>query len=669
MALDVIQGLEGRNIFSKIQEQQSSPTSSLESALTSNNFLTTSSSWMSSKGPKTAATTIFSQRLIPHDFFSMSSSSSYIPDKSSSLAFTSPYESIFSSFTSKIGSPSPPSSPSSFSSVSSPSGLAVNFLEKSLVIVQDNFTSLLSSTSSSSPTGTSSFNSLLASSSLVTNETSSLLFDELRPYKNFLDGSRFWIQRVLVPLLMVIGAIGNTITIIIMTRRRMRSSTNNYLAALATFDMLYLVFIFVLSLSHYPHIHDSSFIHDLYWQMKPFSLMITDCCSNCSVWLTVTFTIERYIVVSHPIKGKVICTESRARKVILCVFLICFAYTLPTPFEWIVIQEFDQSQNMTMMKLDLSDLGKNSTYRTVYSWLFSALFVFVPLLLLGIFNSFLIRSVHVSRKARTHMTQSKGHTSNTPAEGGEGKRETSPSLTQQTNGQQKDPQQQQQEQPRSNIRSVMTTSGVTSRLEPSSSKQETKITVMLIAVVILFFFCQLPTAVMLIFSSIHDFPEDSKEYLLIRGLNNIFNFLVAINAAGNFLLYCFFSQRYRKTFVAIFCPCYRNKLGYFQSTHPNTAVYSKTSRAATARETTTKNHHREGEEGTEMTSFKNLHNPSSDQRMIKSNSRSPSVKTPLVTRSTEETTALTHDEDDKSKDLGLRQITETNRGLFGRDHR
>lgn len=35
-----------------------------------------------------------------------------------------------------------------------------------------------------------------------------------------------------------------------------------------------------------------------------------------SVYLTVSFTLERYISVCHPLRGQVLCTESRAKKVI-----------------------------------------------------------------------------------------------------------------------------------------------------------------------------------------------------------------------------------------------------------------------------------------------------------------------------------------------------------------
>ncbi|GIY78660.1 FMRFamide receptor [Caerostris extrusa] len=39
-------------------------------------------------------------------------------------------------------------------------------------------------------------------------------------------------------------------------------------------------------------------------------------------------------------KGKVFCTESRAKKAIVAVFLFCFAFTIPTPFEWKFLDSF-----------------------------------------------------------------------------------------------------------------------------------------------------------------------------------------------------------------------------------------------------------------------------------------------------------------------------------------
>ena len=137
-------------------------------------------------------------------------------------------------------------------------------------------------------------------------------------------------------------------------------------------------------------------------------MMITDAASNSSVWLTVTFTIERYIAVCHPIKGKVICTESRAKRVILCVFFICVSVTLPTPLEWIVTEKTDPVTNITKLEADFSELGRNITYKNIYYQLSVFLFVLVPFVLLVIFNNFLIRSVHLSNKQRAQMVMAKG---------------------------------------------------------------------------------------------------------------------------------------------------------------------------------------------------------------------------------------------------------------------
>lgn len=75
-----------------------------------------------------------------------------------------------------------------------------------------------------------------------------------------------------------------------------------------------------------------------------------------------------------------------------------------------------------------------------------------------------------------------------------------------------------------------------------SVSQENRVTITLIAVVLLFIVCQLPWAIYLILVQYMDIEPNMQT---IAG--NVFNLLVSINAAANFFLYCVLSDKYRKT--------------------------------------------------------------------------------------------------------------------------
>ncbi|CAL4059756.1 unnamed protein product, partial [Meganyctiphanes norvegica] len=112
---------------------------------------------------------------------------------------------------------------------------------------------------------------------------------------------------------------------------------------------------------------------------------------STSIWLTVAFTVERFIVVQCPIKGKVLCTLSRARRVTGVVYFFCFALTASTPHEWKVVTR-DTSEG-PVMALSLTQLGLDNTYRLLYYWFTAVTFILLPLMLLATFNFFLIQAV------------------------------------------------------------------------------------------------------------------------------------------------------------------------------------------------------------------------------------------------------------------------------------
>jgi len=114
--------------------------------------------------------------------------------------------------------------------------------------------------------------------------------------------TRLIVQKMLIPSVVLFGVSGNLVNVAVLTRRSMKSSTNSYLTALAVYDILYLVFALTMTLNHYSAVSGSAWYQHY---RVPFGRPLTDTASNTGIWLTLTFTVERYIGVCHPMKGKV----------------------------------------------------------------------------------------------------------------------------------------------------------------------------------------------------------------------------------------------------------------------------------------------------------------------------------------------------------------------------
>ncbi|CAF2504304.1 unnamed protein product [Rotaria sp. Silwood2] len=129
-------------------------------------------------------------------------------------------------------------------------------------------------------------------------------------------------EEFILPCLLLIGTTCNTLTFVVMRRGRMRhSSSCFYMAALAIADTFVL---WIGCLNRWLELLD---------KQRPI-LACNMCCklgtfaffffADCSVWITVAMTFERYIAVSQPLRASQICTVKRARYMLLLVFTIFF---------------------------------------------------------------------------------------------------------------------------------------------------------------------------------------------------------------------------------------------------------------------------------------------------------------------------------------------------------
>jgi len=72
---------------------------------------------------------------------------------------------------------------------------------------------------------------------------------------------------------------------------------------------------------------------------------------------------------------------------------------------------------------------------------------------------------------------------------------------------------------------------------------------MLLAIVILFLITELPQGVVMILSSVNSQFTNG----IYLNLGDLFDIMVLVNSAVNFLLFCTMSRQFRQTFVVVFC--------------------------------------------------------------------------------------------------------------------
>ncbi len=206
--------------------------------------------------------------------------------------------------------------------------------------------------------------------------------------------------------------------------------------------------------------------------------------------------------------GKVWCTPTRARWIVLAVCAAAAIITFPEFFEFRTIYTTNQATNQTILKPIRTDFGKQESYQWGYVYTNQALFTFIPLGCLFVFNTLLVRAVLAAARQRKDMS---GRTT-------------------------KD------------------------QLSKQGSEQH-KITIMLITVVVVFLFCQLPQAVLNMYVTYLTVTDGLRKHriIIITIIGNVFNLLVIINSSVNYILYSAFSNRFRATFNKLFCRCLLNK--------------------------------------------------------------------------------------------------------------
>lgn len=214
----------------------------------------------------------------------------------------------------------------------------------------------------------------------------------------------FYVSGVILLVVCVLGLVSNAlVAVVLLHRSSMESSTSVFLLALALFDSVVLLCTpFLICFQPLSEVY-SKLVHP---NIMPFVYPLALTAQTCTIWITVSFTVERYIAVTNPLKAPRLCTVRRARIITAVVAFISILYNMSRWFEYtterVVPSVNTNSSNATtpgiLYEIDPTEVEKNPKYKSIYfTGLYLAIMCIIPVTVLSVLNYFLIQAVRQSR--------------------------------------------------------------------------------------------------------------------------------------------------------------------------------------------------------------------------------------------------------------------------------
>lgn len=340
------------------------------------------------------------------------------------------------------------------------------------------------------------------------------------------DSFSYWIQLTTLTF-SLFGSISNLMSVIVLIKLSKKLSTFVYLTSLSLSDMITCITVSIIHLIDlFLQSRRPLWISVFLRHVEIFTGALAAGSRVLSLWISLSVTVDRWILICHPVYGKRICRIARAKFISRTISLAALIYSIPLIFEYEVIEipVFNQihwfdlnessfldlnkksSDNNLLIIKGYSDLAKRRLFRWSYMF-FNTIFVYLlPTLTIIILNIQLIRALH-RLKTRRRRFKAVGHPSKKPA-----------------------------------------------RYRFRHSKYS--VTLMVISIVLSLIICRSPTIVIWILWSfeltIKIFFQSSFS-CLVRRFHSVANLIATINAATNFIPFCVFGQLFRSRCFDIYC--------------------------------------------------------------------------------------------------------------------
>lgn len=309
------------------------------------------------------------------------------------------------------------------------------------------------------------------------------------------------------PLLVFITLINNTMVVVVLRRKNMRSPTNTLLVAMAIADMFtgaipVPMFIYFYAMGHYKEYVAYNWCYTYKYLMD----VIPTIFHTASIWLTVALAVQRYIYICHSFQARTWCTIQNAIRGTIGIYVVATASQLTRFFDFEyrcvdVQSKLNPDVIMTSCTESLQTwaVEVQDIYLSIYWW-FRVIFIhFIPCTSLVVLNGLLINAMRNAQKRRKMLLKQN------------------------------------------------------KKSESKQIKDSNCTTLMLVAVVGLFLLVEFPLGIIIILVIV----QNAFEVVIIKDtlmpyLTLISNFFILLSYPLNFFIYCGMSRQFRETFKQLF---------------------------------------------------------------------------------------------------------------------
>ncbi|CAG9116173.1 unnamed protein product [Plutella xylostella] len=156
-----------------------------------------------------------------------------------------------------------------------------------------------------------------------------------KPFQNIVRATNHFKTQYIAPFLLATTTVANTLIVVVLSRRHMRTPTNIVLMAMALCDMLTMLFpapwLFYMYTfgNHYKPLTPPPACTAWNYMNEVIPAMF----HTASIWLTLALAVQRYIYVCHAPVARTWCTMPRVIKCLIYIGLAAFLHQLPRFFD------------------------------------------------------------------------------------------------------------------------------------------------------------------------------------------------------------------------------------------------------------------------------------------------------------------------------------------------